>query len=79
MGGTLVRQYTCYAPGCGKQAPFDLNAAVSDPSLCVTCPSCGKKWAVTFKGRTCCALMCLFSSVEPANKTALKKMQTFKV
>lgn len=76
--GSLIRQYKCYATNCGKESPIDLTQVIGSKSFTTVCPHCGKKWAVSFTGRSCCHIVCLFVSVEASNKAGLKKTQSFK-
>ena len=75
----MVRQYTCYATGCGKKNSIDIKAASATPGFTTTCEHCGKDWAVSFKGRTCCSLMLMFVSIEEGARKSIKKIQNFKV
>lgn len=75
----MVRQYTCYATGCGKKNPIDIKTASATAGYTTSCEHCGKEWAVSFRGRTCCSLMLLFVSIEEAGKKSIKKVQSFKV
>ena len=73
----LIKQFRCYAAGCGKYSPFDVHEAAKNKNIEIECIVCGKKWIGSILNQTCCFVRFNFTSIEKSSNKSLKKIQSF--
>jgi hypothetical protein len=72
-----IRQFKCFAIGCGQQTPFDVVGALRKRNFMLTCQHCQTRWNGHYFYQTCCKVSFKFKSVEEDPKKSLIKVQSF--